>query len=210
MSGFILPLAEGESRPARSAAAGGQFGDFLCKARSAIYQLDRAAQSRLHARRIGFTFAGNRERRSVIRRRPNIRQSERDVGRFSVGNHLYRDQTLIMIRRDNQVELARVRTKIQAVRRVRSGYIDVFRGALSDGGSKNVDVLTPEHSTFPRMRIDSRNSDWSGCELEALQLSVDKSDQPDIVIHGEMRKSFSQRHVDCREDNLESGCEERQ
>src|ERR1041384_283102 len=32
MSGFILPLAEGESRPARSAAAGGQFGDFLCKA----------------------------------------------------------------------------------------------------------------------------------------------------------------------------------
>src|ERR1051325_5257077 len=33
MSGFILPLAEGESRPARSAAAGGQFGDFLCKAR---------------------------------------------------------------------------------------------------------------------------------------------------------------------------------
>src|ERR1044072_3702900 len=32
MSDFILPLAEGESRPARSAAAGGQFGDFLCKA----------------------------------------------------------------------------------------------------------------------------------------------------------------------------------
>src|ERR1044071_2648935 len=32
MSGFILPLAEGQSRPARSAAAGGQFGDFLCKA----------------------------------------------------------------------------------------------------------------------------------------------------------------------------------
>ena len=32
MSGFILPLAEGESRPARSAAAGDQFGDFLCKA----------------------------------------------------------------------------------------------------------------------------------------------------------------------------------
>src|ERR1041385_3965234 len=32
MSGFILPLCEGESRPARSAAAGGQFGDFLCKA----------------------------------------------------------------------------------------------------------------------------------------------------------------------------------
>src|ERR1041384_4580003 len=32
MTCVILPLAEGESRPARSAAAGGQFGDFLCKA----------------------------------------------------------------------------------------------------------------------------------------------------------------------------------
>ena len=45
MSSVILPLAEGESRPARSAAAGGQFGDFSCKADFLQFDVSKALRT---------------------------------------------------------------------------------------------------------------------------------------------------------------------
>jgi hypothetical protein len=76
-----------------------------------------------------------------------------------------RYEPLIVIWRNNHIELSRMRAKVEAVGGIGTRYIDVLCGTLPYSRSKNVDVLPAEHPTFPRMGIDPCDRDARTSEV---------------------------------------------
>src|SRR5262249_7564609 len=75
-------------------------------------ELYSAAHRCLHSGWIRYPFSCNRKSSSMVGRRPDIRQTESNVRSLTVSNQLHWNQTLIMIRRDDDIELAGMRPEI--------------------------------------------------------------------------------------------------
>ena len=123
----------------------------------------------------------------MVRRCPYIGKAERHICRFAMSDQLNRNQTLIMIRRNHDVELTGVGAIIQAIRRVWAGNRYPFCGALSNRGCENVDIFATEHAAFACVRVDRRYG-------QALRpkLCVYEPNKPHVLIRRNLCKRVMQ------------------
>src|SRR5262245_500052 len=87
---------------------------------------------------------------------------------------------------------------------MRSGYVDSFGRALLNRGSEDVDILASKHTPFASVRIDR-------CNRYGLsrQAPMDESYEPEVVLRRSPLGRLSQRLMNRRQYDLESGREER-
>src|SRR6266850_721567 len=144
----------------------------------------------------------------MVRRRADIRKTQRHVCRLSVSDELDGNEPLVVVRRDHDVEFSRMRAVVKAIGRVGPGDVDSIGRAMADGRREDVDVFPAEHSAFSGMRIDRSHRNAPAIELESLQLALDESDQIDVVLGGNLRESIAQGDMNRREDDFERWGEE--
>ena len=182
-------------------------GDIALRLRprcSSSDELNRTPDRRFHPRRIGNSLSCDRKGRAMIRRCADVWQSKRDVRCFAMRDELYGNQPLIVIRRNHDIELAGVSPEVEAVGGMRSRHRNPFRLALAYGGCQDIDVLSPEYSTFACVGIDRRDGD-----ARLREVFVDESNQANIVIAGDLIESVSQRNVNRAQNDFERRCEKR-
>ena len=113
----------------------------------------------------------------MIRRRADVRKAERHVCRFAMGDELNRNQTLIMIWRNHDIELTGVGSIIQTVRGVRARHRDPFGGTLPNRRREDIDIFATEHAAFARVRVDRRH-----CQPLRPKLRMDEPNKANVVI----------------------------
>ena len=119
----------------------------------------------------------------MVRRRSYIRETQGDVRRRSVRNQFYRDQSLIMVRRQHHVKLTRVSALIQTVRGVGAGHRDSFFAAFDDGWRQYCVVFGTEHATLAGVGIDCRYCNFRAWKTELLEFGIDEMYQVQIEGH---------------------------
>jgi len=120
-----------------------------------------------HARRVGAVLAGDVERRTVIRRGPRKRQSERNVHRAAERRDLDRRHTHIVIGRDHRVEFAAHGANEHGIGGKWSGD-SCFRGR---GGEQRC-VFLAEPSGVSRVGIERAERDSRLGDSEPLPQAV--------------------------------------
>ena len=125
----------------------------------------------------------------MIRRGSYIGETQGDVRGRSVRDQLYRDQSLIMVRRQHHVKLTRVRTLIQTIRWVGAEHRDSFLAAFDDGWRQYFIIFRTEHATLTGMRIDGRYGYAGTRVIELLEFGVDQMYQVQIEGHRKRRDS---------------------
>jgi hypothetical protein len=111
-----------------------------------------------HALRVGDTPARDVERRPMIDRRPDNRETERDVDCAPERDQLDRDQSLIVIARDDDVELSAPGANKNSVGGERTGDVDAPGAAAGDRRLDDLLLLQAEQSVFSGMGIESGNA----------------------------------------------------
>ena len=105
-------------------------------------------------------------------------------------DQFHRNQSLVVIRSDHDIELPAVRAEVKTVRGMRARNSDSFGFALPYGGRKNIDVLAAEHSAFTGVRIDCCNSDPALPEFEPAQFGVHETDELNVVLRRDPAERF--------------------
>ena len=120
-----------------------------------------------------------------------------------MSNELDGDQALIVVGRYDDIEFAGVGAEVKAIRRVRSSDTDALTRALAYGRRKKVGFLVAKHPVFSSMRIDRRNRNPALGEFEPLQLRIDKSNESQVVLGGNLRQSLAQGDMNRCQNNFE-------
>src|SRR5438876_7538840 len=117
--------------------------------------IDAAGVRRARLRSIGREI----ERRAVVDRRANERQSERYVHATPEGGRLERGQALVVVHGDDRIVAARVVRYEDRVRGNRPRDVVARDARGRDGGRYDVDFLAAEVTAFAGMRVESAYGD---------------------------------------------------
>ena len=126
----------------------------------------------------------------MIRRRPHVRQPKRDVCRLAVSNELDRNQSLIVIWRDDDIKLAGVRAVVKTIRGMGTGDGDSFFRAALHGRCQDIDVFPSEHPAFSGMRIDCRDRNAARIKFQLPQFCIDESNQAHVAFGGDLAQAL--------------------
>src|SRR5436190_4710583 len=117
-------------------------------------ELRREQHGRDHALGIGFASARDVERRSMVDRRADDRQSERHVDRGAEGQQLDRYQSLIVVAGDHDLELAALCADEEGIGRKRTGDVDAACAACGDRRRDDVALLAAEQPVLAGVRVE--------------------------------------------------------
>ena len=131
----------------------------------------RQPHRRNHTARIGDAPAGDIERRAVIDRRPHDRQTERDVHGLAERDELHRNQPLIVIAGDDDVELAADGAHENRVARKGARDVDAVRAAGGNRGPDDAILFLAEQPVLARVRIEPGHGDARRRNIEPGQLA---------------------------------------
>src|SRR5262245_25876824 len=126
----------------------------------------------------------------MVRRCPYIGKAERHICRLAMSDQLNRNQTLIMIRRNHDVELTGVGAISQAIRRMRGVIRYTLCGALSDRECEHVDIFATEQAAVACVGVDRRY----GQPLR-LKLCVYEPNKPHVLVRLDLFERLMERKV---------------
>ena len=156
-----------------------------------------------HRRGVGPAGAGDGEGGTVIDRGADEGQAEGPVGGETERRALDCDQPLVVIERQDPIELFARQAREERVRALRPPHVDPPLPRFGDRGYEDLRLLAAEQSALAGMRIDSGEGDAStGMALEAGERFED-------ALPADPVERLAQRHVDREQRHLHSGSEER-
>src|SRR6185437_5910476 len=139
-------------------------GSFACDAarglrKTACGHLCGHAHRGLHVRGVRAALARDGKGGAVVDRRANNRDAERDVYRAMEVDQLHRDVALVVIHRDDEVELAAYAADKDGVRRVGAGAVEALCARFVDGGRDDLGVLSSEEVVLSGVRVQAGDRD---------------------------------------------------
>ena len=139
----------------------------------------------------------------MIDRRANNRQAERHVDRAPERDELHRNQSLIVITRDDHVEFAFERAHEQRVGGNRPGDVDASGAAAGDGGSDRRLFFAAEQSVFAGVRIQSGDGDPRLHLVEQRELACRQRDRLFHETLRQKRRHVCERNMNGREHHAQ-------
>ena len=123
--------------------------------------------------------AGKVQRRAMIDRGANYRQSQRDVHAAPEACMLQHRQTLIVVHRQHRVALRQAMRREQRIRRQRFAHIHALRTQFIQYGDHNVELFASQIAALTRMRIKPRHQNArTGNAKTALQIMLHDGQYP--------------------------------
>ena len=145
---------------------------------------------------LGAAFSGNIKGRPMIDRGPDERQPERDVDRFAEGEAFDRNQPLIVIAGDDDLEVAACSARKHGISRMRTANIDAITITASfDRRNHFGCFFIPEESTFSAVWIDGGDGDARPGKTIAPQFAIDEADQSFKILSPNESRNMRQRNM---------------
>ena len=120
--------------------------------------------------------AGDVERRAVIWAGADERQAQRDVHALLQPEILHRDQSLIVVLGNDNIEPTFTCLHEDRIARIRASGIDALGAGGVDSRSNDPDLLVSEEAAFTCVRVKTRYSDPRGREAKSLPALVGQAD----------------------------------
>src|SRR5574339_835529 len=114
----------------------------------------------------GFPCSGDVECRTVIDAGADKGQSNGDIHAFVYAQVLDRDQALIVILGNHNIETSLAGVHEDSIARPGSAYIYPFGLGLSDCGTDDFLVFRPKESVLASMRVQPRHGDPVTCNTQ--------------------------------------------
>src|SRR5206468_6563413 len=121
-------------------------------------------------------FARNVERRAVIDRRADDRQTQGDVHSLAEGHQLDGNQSLIVITGHHHVELATARADEDSIAWIWARHVYTAVAAQPNGRRDHRLLFAPEQAVFAGVRVQAGNCDARRGDAEARKLARGERD----------------------------------
>ena len=169
------------------------FQFFLCSC-----HLHCHADRLFHGTCVGAALACDVKGGSVPRRGPYDRQTDGDIDCFIKSHHFDRDQSLIVIHRDNAIIVALNGVIKQRICRVWAAAIDPRLLCQQDGRFDDPLLFVAELTVFAGMRIQARGCDMRLGDSEILlQCVIEQINRLENTPDGEFMPNLKERFMNC-------------